>query len=140
MVEANAIQLIEDGVLKYLMTHVEAVEGLGELFDKKQDKILDTGWVKLEFTGGISDSDVYIRRQGSDVKIRGWMLSPAERYDIGNLAEMFRPISDERPVVWKDDAGGGRANLHFNTDGKIRINLNVSPGVRINLYNIGWKI
>ncbi|MGX7377290.1 hypothetical protein [Carnobacterium maltaromaticum] len=123
-----------------IVTKIWEVDGLETELAKKQDKILDTGWVKLEFTGGISDSDVYIRREGSDVTVRGWMLSPAESYDIGNLAEMFRPISNERPVVWKDDAGGGRANLHFNTDGKIRINLNVSPGVRINLYNIRWKI
>lgn len=134
----DALKTVVDTHVADTVKHITAAERAS--WNAKQPAINDTGWVKLNFTGGVSDSDVYIRREGNDVTLRGWILSPAESYDIGTLVEMFRPISNERPVVWKDDAGSGRANLHFNTDGKIRINLNVSPGVRINLYNIGWKI
>lgn len=134
----TALKLVVDTHNADTIKHITATERTS--WNAKQPAISDTGWVKLNFSSGVSSSDVYIRRIGDEVVVRGWIISPAESYDIGTLAEMFRPGTDERPVVFKDDAGTGRANLHFNKDGKIRINLNTNVGARINLYNIGWTI
>lgn len=137
---ADIVQLKENGVSKYLQTHVKAVEGLETELAKKQDKLLDTGWVKIGFSGGVSSSDCYIRRIGDVVYFKGWIISPAESYDIWTITEQFRPSLDVVVVVLKDDTGTSKANMQFNANGKMRINYNANAAARINMGGVSYAI
>lgn len=137
---ADIVQLKENGVSKYLQTHVKAVEGLETELAKKQDKLLDTGWVKIPFTGGVSSSDCYIRRIGDVVYFKGYIISPAESYDIWTITEQFRPLLDVVIVILKDDTGTSKANMQFNANGKMRINYNSNAATRINMGGISYAI
>lgn len=108
--------------------------------DKKQDAISDTGWIKIGFTGGVSSSDCYIRRIGKIVYFKGWLISPAESYDVYTMAAEFRPTADVVIVVLKDDSGTSKANMQFNANGIMRINFNSSVGTRINLGGVSYAI
>ncbi|TFJ36729.1 hypothetical protein CKN73_01555 [Carnobacterium divergens] len=65
---ADIVQLAENGVLKYLKTHLKAVEGLDKELAKKQDVSQDTGWIKAAVAG---DSTIYYRRVGDFVFVTG---------------------------------------------------------------------
>lgn len=105
---------------------------------KKQDSIVKIGPVKIAFTAGVSSSECYVTRIGDEVFFEGWIVSPAATYDIYTLPVEFRPRIDSPIVIFKDDTGTGRANMHFNADGKMRINLNTNEGARINLGGISY--
>lgn len=109
-------------------------------WNAKQPAIGDTGWVKLAFTGGVSSSDCYIRRIGDVVYFKGWLISPAESYDVITLAANFRPTLDVLKVVFKDDTGTSKANMQFNADGRMRINYNSNTAARINLGAVSYAI
>ena len=137
---ADIVQLKENGVSKYLQTHVKAVEGLETELAKKQDKLLDTGWVKIGFSGGVSSSDAYIKRKGDTVSFKGWLISPAEKYDIWTIPTEFRPSMDAVIVVLKDDTNPSKMNLQFNKNGTMRINFNSNLGANVNLGGVRYEI
>lgn len=137
---ADIVQLKENGVFKYLKTHLKAVEGLEAELTKIQDKIKDTGWIKIDFSGGVSSSDAYIKREGNTVKFKGWLISPAEKYDIWTLPVEFRPSMDVVIVVLKDDTNPSKMNLQFNKNGTMRINFNSNLGASANLGGVRYEI
>lgn len=134
----TALKLVVDTHNADTIKHITATERTN--WNAKQPAISDTGWVKIPFSAGVASSDAYIRRVGDDVSLRGWLVSPAESYDIWTMPANFRPSMDSPVIIHKDDAGTGRANMHFNADGKMRINLNTNVGARINLGNVRWTI
>lgn len=101
---------------------------------------IDTGWMKVQFSAGVSSSDCYIRKIGDVVYFKGWLISPAEKYDIWTIPAEFRPGADVVIVVLKDDSGTSKANLQFNSDGKMRINYNSNLGTRINMGGLCYAI
>lgn len=134
----TALKLVVDTHNADTIKHITATERTS--WNAKQPAISDTGWVKIPFSAGVASSDAYIRRVGDTVSLRGWLVSPAESYDIWTMPANFRPSMDSPVIIHKDDAGTGRANMHFNADGKMRINLNTNVGARINLGNVRWTI
>lgn len=137
---ADIVQLKENGVFKYLKTHLKAVEGLESELTKIQDKIKDTGWIKIDFSAGVSSSDAYIKRKGDTVSFKGWLVSPAAKYDIWTMPVEFRPTADAVIVVLKDDSGTSKMNLQFNKNGTMRINYNDNVGVSANLGGVRYEI
>ena len=137
---ADIVQLKENGVFKYLKTHLKAVEGLEAELTKIQDKIKDTGWIKIDFSGGVSSSDAYIKRKGDTVSFKGWLISPSEKYDIWTMPVELRPTADAVIVVLKDDSGTSKMNLQFNKNGTMRINYNDNVGVSANLGGVRYEI
>lgn len=134
----DALKTIVDTHVADTVKHITAAERAS--WNGKQPAIGDTGWVKLAFTGGVSSSDCYIRRIGDVVYFKGWLISPAESYDVITLAANFRPALDVLIVVFKDDTGTSKANMQFNADGRMRINYNSNTAARINLGAVSYAI
>lgn len=134
----DALKTVVDTHVADTVKHITVAERAS--WNAKQPAIGDTGWVKLAFTGGVSSSDCYIRRIGDVVYFKGWLISPAESYDIITLAANFRPALDVLSVVFKDDTGTSKANMQFNADGRMRINYNSNTAARINLGAVSYAI
>lgn len=134
----DALKTVVDTHVADTVKHITATERTN--WNAKQPAIGDTGWVKLAFTGGVSSSDCYIRRIGDVVYFKGWLISPAESYDVITLAANFRPALDVLIVVFKDDTGTSKANMQFNADGRMRINYNSNTAARINLGAVSYAI
>lgn len=134
----DALKTVVDTHVADTVKHITAAERTN--WNAKQPAIGDTGWVKLAFTGGVSSSDCYIRRIGDVVYFKGWLISPAESYDVITLAANFRPALDVLSVVFKDDTGTSKANMQFNADGRMRINYNSNTAARINLGAVSYAI
>lgn len=134
----DALKTVVDTHVADTVKHITAAERAS--WNAKQPAIGDTGWVKLAFTGGVSSSDCYIRRIGDVVYFKGWLISPAESYDVITLAANFRPALDVLSVVFKDDTGTSKANMQFNADGRMRINYNSNTAARINLGAVSYAI
>lgn len=134
----DALKTVVDTHVADTVKHITATERTN--WNAKQPAIGDTGWVKLAFTGGVSSSDCYIRRIGDVVYFKGWLISPAESYDVITLAANFRPALDVLSVVFKDDTGTSKANMQFNADGRMRINYNSNTAARINLGAVSYAI
>lgn len=134
----DALKTVVDTHVADTVKHITAVERTN--WNAKQPAIGDTGWVKLAFTGGVSSSDCSIRRIGDVVYFKGWLISPAESYDVITLAANFRPTLDVLKVVFKDDTGTSKANMQFNADGRMRINYNSNTAARINLGAVSYAI
>lgn len=109
-------------------------------FSSVRADIYDTGWIKIGFTAGVSSSDCYIRRIGSIVYFKGWIVSPAVTYDIWTMPTEFRPSADTVIVVLKDDVALSKANMQFNTNGIMRINHNTNEATRINMGGLSYAI
>lgn len=109
-------------------------------FSSVRTAIYDTGWIKIGFTAGVSSSDCYIRRIGSIVYFKGWIVSPAVTYDIWTIPEEFRPLFDVVIVVLKDDVAVSKANMQFNANGVMRINHNTNEATRINMGGLSYAI
>lgn len=134
----DTLKTVVDTHVADTVKHITATERTN--WNAKQPAIGDTGWVKLAFTGGVSSSDCYIRRIGDVVYFKGWLISPAESYDVITLAANFRPALDVLSVVFKDDTGTSKANMQFNADGRMRINYNSNTAARINLGAVSYAI
>lgn len=70
---ADIVQLKENGVFKYLKTHLKAVEGLETELSKKQNVENDTGWIKAVTSGVTHDTGkpLQYRKIGNRVMFRG---------------------------------------------------------------------
>lgn len=119
----------------------DAQDPLNENFDllsSSLDKIIalnknNTDWEKLVFTGGVTETTVDVRCINGTIQFRGSLISPAEKYDVGQLPNGWKPSKEAVISVGKNDVSQSKAIFVFSTDGKIRINYNSNVPASINM-------
>lgn len=82
---ADIVQLHENGIFKYLKTHVKAVEGLEEELLKKENKQKNVGWLELPLLNGFQGG-ASIRQVGSIVQFTGFLKSSAPNGNLNAIA------------------------------------------------------
>ena len=119
----------------------DAQDPLNENFDllsSSLDKIIalnknNTDWEKLVFTAGVTETTVDVRCINGTIQFRGSLISPAEKYDVGQLPNGWKPSKEAVISVGKNDVSQSKAIFVFSTDGKIRINYNSNVPASINM-------
>lgn len=117
----------------------DAQDPLNENFDllsSSLDKIIalnknNTDWEKLVFTAGVTETTVDVRCINGTIQFRGSLISPAEKYDVGQLPNGWKPSKEAVISVGKNDVSQSKAIFVFSTDGKIRINYNSNVAASI---------
>ncbi|MGO2961210.1 MAG: hypothetical protein ACTIDE_01595 [Carnobacterium maltaromaticum] len=122
----------------------DAQDPLNENFDllsSSLDKIIalnknNTDWEKLVFTAGVTETTVDVRCINGTIQFRGSLISPAEKYDVGQLPNGWKPSKEAVISVGKNDVSQSKAIFVFSTDGKIRINFNSNVAASINMAGV----
>lgn len=117
----------------------DAQDPLNENFDllsSSLDKIIalnknNTDWEKLVFSAGVTETTVDVRCINGTIQFRGSLISPAEKYDVGQLPNGWKPSKEAVISVGKNDVSQSKAIFVFSTDGKIRINYNSNVAASI---------
>lgn len=117
----------------------DAQDPLNENFDllnSNLEKIIElnknnTDWEKLVFTAGVTETTVEVRCNNGMIQFRGSLISPAEKYDVGQLPNGWKPSKEAVISVGKNDVSQSKAIFVFSTDGKIRINYNSNVAASI---------
>ena len=107
-----------------------------DLLSSSLDKIIalnknNTDWEKLVFTAGVTETTVDVRCNNGTIQFRGALTSPAEKYDVGQLPNGWKPSKEAVISVGKNDVSQSKAIFVFSTDGKIRINYNSNVAASI---------
>ncbi|WP_413480908.1 hypothetical protein [Carnobacterium maltaromaticum] len=122
----------------------DAQDPLNENFDllnSNLEKIIElnknnTDWEKLVFTAGVTETTVDVRCNNGMIQFRGALTSPAEKYDVGQLPNGWKPSKEAVISVGKNDVSQSKAIFVFSTDGKIRINFNSNVAASINMAGV----
>lgn len=122
----------------------DAQDPLNENFDllsSSLDKIIalnknNTDWEKLVFSAGVTETTVDVRCINGTIQFRGSLISPAEKYDVGQLPNGWKPSKEAVISVGKNDVSQSKAIFVFSTDGKIRINYNSNVAASIPMAGV----
>ena len=122
----------------------DAQDPLNENFDllnSNLEKIIElnknnTDWEKLVFTAGVTETTVDVRCINGTIQFRGSLISPAEKYDVGQLPNGWKPSKEAVISVGKNDTAQSKAIFVFSTDGKIRINYNSNVAASIPMAGV----
>ncbi|WP_413486760.1 hypothetical protein [Carnobacterium maltaromaticum] len=122
----------------------DAQDPLNENFDllnSNLEKIIElnknnTDWEKLVFTAGVTETTVDVRCINGTIQFRGSLISPAEKYDVGQLPNGWKPSKEAVISVGKNDVSQSKAIFVFSTDGKIRINYNSNVAASIPMAGV----
>lgn len=90
---ADIVQLHENGIFKYLKTHVKAVEGLESELLKKEDKQKNIDWTPVTLLNGFTGS-VNIRQKNGIVQFTGFLKSSAANGNLNAVAFKIPEIFD----------------------------------------------
>lgn len=104
---ADVVQLKENGIFKYLKTHVGAVEELDKELAKLEPKISDSGWVDLVPKNGATGT-ARVRKIKNKVEIefliKGVAAGTGGSNSVVQLPAGYRPASDFSVVVGTNSA------------------------------------